>query len=72
MPASHAEEEQTVRELQTLVELLGCPLYGSKETLVIRHLAHRKLRFKPARFRDSLYELASSYRRESLRGLQRV
>ena len=34
------------RELQALAKLLGCPSYGAKETLVVRCLAHRELRFK--------------------------
>ena len=38
------------RELQTLAKLLGSPSYGTKETLIVRLLAQRELRFKLARF----------------------
>jgi hypothetical protein len=61
----------SLRELQTLAKLLGCPSSGTKETLVIRLLAQRELRFKLARFRDNPAEPASSYRRESLRDMCR-
>jgi hypothetical protein len=61
----------SLRELQALAKLLGCPFYGTKETLVIRLLAQRELRFKLARFTDNPDELASSYRRESLRDMCR-
>ena len=40
----------SLRELQALAKLLGCPAYGTKEMLVIRLLAQRELRFKLARF----------------------
>ena len=45
--------------------------YGTKEALIIRLLAQRELRFKLARFTDNPDELASSYRRESLRDMCR-
>ena len=61
----------SLRELQALAKLLGCPSYGTKETLVVRLLAQRELRFKLARFTDKPDELASSYRRESLRDMCR-
>ena len=53
----------SLRELQALAKLLGCPSYGTKETLVIRLLAQRELRFKLARFTDNPDELASLGRR---------
>ena len=59
----------SLRELQTLAKLLGCPSYGIKETLIVRLLAQRELRFKVARFTDNPDELANSYRRESLRDM---
>ena len=34
----------SLRELQALAKLLGCPSYGTKETLVVRLLAQRELR----------------------------
>jgi hypothetical protein len=43
----------------------------SKEALIVRLLALRELRFKLARFTDNPDELASSYRRESLRDMCR-
>jgi len=52
-------------------KLLGSPSYGTKETLIVRLLAQRELRFKLARFRDNPDELASSYRRQSLRNRER-
>jgi hypothetical protein len=61
----------SLRELQTLAKLLGCPSYGIKETLIVRLLAQRELRFKVARFTDNPDELAISYRRESLRDMCR-
>jgi hypothetical protein len=51
--------------------LLGCSTCGTKETLVVRLLAQRELRFKLARFKDNPDELASSYRRESLHDMCR-
>jgi len=36
----------SLRELQTLAKLLGSPSYGTKETLIVRLLAQRELRFK--------------------------
>jgi hypothetical protein len=60
-----------LRELQTLAKLLGCPSYGTKETLIVRLLAQRELRFKLSRFTDNPEELAISYRRESLRDMCR-
>ena len=35
-------------ELQALCKLLGCPSYGTKETVVVRLLAQRALRLKLA------------------------
>jgi hypothetical protein len=61
----------SLRELQALAKLLGCPSYGTKEMLVIRLLAQRELHFKLARFTDNPDELASSYWRESLRDMCR-
>jgi hypothetical protein len=61
----------TLRELQTLAKLLGSPSYGTKETLIVRLLAQRELRFKLARFTDNPEELAISYKRESLRDMCR-
>ena len=61
----------TLRELQTLAKLLGSPSYGTKERLVVRLLAQRKLRFKLSRFTDNPEELAISYRRETLRDMCR-
>jgi hypothetical protein len=46
-------------------------LTGSKETVVVRLLAQRELRLKLSRFRDDPYELANSYKRESLRDMCR-
>jgi hypothetical protein len=43
----------SLRELQVLAKLLGCPSYGTKETLVVRLLAQRELRFKLACFTDN-------------------
>jgi hypothetical protein len=51
--------------------LLGCPSYGTKETLVVRLLAKRALRLKLAPFTDNPAELAASMRRESLRDMCR-
>jgi hypothetical protein len=61
----------SLRELQTLTKLLGCPSYGTKEALVVRLLAQRELRLKLARFTDDPEELAGSYRRECLRDMCR-
>src|ERR1700738_664241 len=61
----------SLRELQTLAKLLGSPSYGTKETLIVRLLAQRELRFKLSRFTDNPEELAISYRRESLRDMCR-
>ena len=58
-------------ELQALCKLLGCPSYGTKETLVVRLLAQRALRLKLAPFTDNPAELAASMRRESLRDMCR-
>ena len=55
----------SLRELWS--QLLGCPSCGSKETVIVRLLAQRELRFKLARFTDNPEELAISYKRESLR-----
>jgi hypothetical protein len=46
-------------------------LCGSKETVIVRLLAHRELRLKLARFTANPEELANSYRRESLRDMCR-
>ena len=59
----------SLRELQVLAKLLGCPFSGNKDSLVIRILAHRQLRFKLARFGDDPIRLAESFRRESLRDM---
>src|SRR5580704_13137827 len=56
----------SLRELQALAKLLGCPSYGTKETLIVRLLAQRELRFKLTRFTYNPDALANSYRRESL------
>ena len=61
----------SMRELQALAKLLGCPSHGTKEALIVRLLAQRELRFKLARFTDNPEELAISYRRESLRDMCR-
>jgi hypothetical protein len=58
-------------ELQALCKLLGCPCYGTKETLVVRLLAQRALRLKLAPFTDNAAELAASMRREALRDICR-
>jgi hypothetical protein len=52
-------------------EWIGRFVYGTKETLVVRLLAQRELRFKLATFGDNPDALASSYRRESLRDMCR-
>jgi hypothetical protein len=54
-------------ELQALCKLLGCPSYGTKETVLVRLLAQRALRLKLAPFTDNPAELAASMRREALR-----
>lgn len=56
----------SLRELQTPAGLLGCPSYGTKQTLIVLLLAQRELRFK-----DNPDELASFYPRESLRDMCR-
>src|SRR4029077_2542528 len=61
----------SLRELLALSKLLGCPSCGSKETIMVRLLAQRELRFKLARFTDNPEELANSYKRESLRDMCR-
>ena len=43
----------SMRELQALAKLLGCSACGTKETLVVRLLAQRELRFKLAPFTDT-------------------
>jgi hypothetical protein len=58
-------------ELRALGKLLGCPSYGTKETLVVRLLVQRALRLKLAPFTDNPAELAASMRRESLRDMCR-
>ena len=58
-------------ELQALCKLLGCPCYGTKETLAVRLLAQRALRLKLAPFTDNAAELAASMRREALRDMCR-
>jgi hypothetical protein len=62
--------ELSLRELHALAKLLGCSTCGTKETLVVRLLAQRELRFKLARFKDNPDELTNSYRRESLRDMR--
>jgi len=47
------------------------PRRCSQETLIVRLLAQRELRFKLSRFTDNPEELAISYRRESLRDMCR-
>ena len=59
----------SLRELQVLAKLLGCPFSGAKEILVVRLLAHRQLRFKLARFGDDPAPLMEAYRREALRNM---
>jgi hypothetical protein len=54
---------------KALAKLLGCSACGTKETLVVRLLAQRELRFKLAPFTDNPGELAGFYRRESLRDM---
>jgi hypothetical protein len=61
----------SLRELLALAKLLGCPFCGSKETVIVRLLAQRKLRLKLGRFTDNPEELANSYQRESLRDMCR-
>ena len=61
----------SLRELLALAKLLGCPSCGSKETVIIRLLAHRELRLKLARFADNPEELANSYQLKSLRNMCR-
>jgi hypothetical protein len=60
-----------LRELQSLAKLLGCPSYDIKETLIVRLLAQRQLRFELARFADKADELANSYLREAFRDMCR-
>jgi hypothetical protein len=36
----------SLRELLALAKLLGCPSCGSKETVIVRLLAQRELRFE--------------------------
>jgi hypothetical protein len=59
----------SLRELLALAKLLGCPSCGSKETVIVRLLAQRELRFRLARFTGNPEELANSYKRESLRDI---
>lgn len=59
------------RELEALARLLGCPHSGTKERLVVRLLAQRKLRFKLSRFNDNPKDLATAYQRASLRDMCR-
>jgi len=61
----------SLRELHALAKLLGCPSHGTKQTLIVRLLSQRELHLKLARFTDNPNELASSYRRESLRDMCR-
>jgi hypothetical protein len=58
-------------ELLALAKLLDGPSCGSQETVIIRFLAQRELRFKLSRFADNPEELANSYKRESLREMWR-
>ena len=64
-------QKLSLGELRALGKLLGCPCYGTKETLVVRLLAQRALRLKLAPFTDNSAELAASMRRESLREMCR-
>jgi hypothetical protein len=50
----------SLRELEALARLLGCPHSGTKKRLVVRLLAERKLRFRLSRFSDDPKELAAS------------
>jgi hypothetical protein len=59
----------SLRELPVLAKLLGCPSFGSKETVFIRLLAQRELRFKLSRFANNPQELTICYKRESLRDM---
>jgi len=43
----------SLRELLALAKLLGCPSYGSKETVIVRLLAQRELRLKLACLTDN-------------------
>jgi hypothetical protein len=61
----------SLRELQSLAKLLGCPSYGIKGALIVRVLAQRQLRFKLARFAENPDQLANSYLREALRDMCR-
>jgi hypothetical protein len=60
-----------LRELQVLAKLLGWPFSGVKEILVVRLLAHRRLRLKLARFGDDPAPLVQAYWREALRDMFR-
>ncbi len=59
------------RELQLLAKLFGCPFSGVKQSVVVRLLAHRQLRFKLARFGDDPAPLMEACRREALRDMCR-
>ena len=59
------------RELEALAKLLGSAHSGTKQQLVIRVLAQRKLPFKLSWFTDDPKDLAASYRRQSLRDMCR-
>jgi hypothetical protein len=43
----------SLRELLVLAKLLGGPSTGSRETVIIRFLAQRELRFKLSRFQKT-------------------
>ena len=56
-------------ELHALTKLFSCPSSGVKQSVIVRLLAHRQLRFKLAPFTDDPLPLANAYRRDSLRNM---
>ena len=56
-------------ELHALTKLLSCRSSGAKQSVIVRVLAYRQLRFKLAPFSDDPLPLANAYRRESLRDM---
>lgn len=56
-------------ELHALTKLLSCPSSGVKQSVIVRLLAHRQLRFKLSPFADNPLPLADTYRRDSLRAM---
>ena len=56
-------------ELHALTKLLSCPSSGVKQSVIVRLLAHRQLRFKLNPFADNPLPLADAYRRDSLRAI---